>query len=184
MLPELRKSLGFVPRLAAFYAALFILPGIAMPFFPVWLKAKDVDAKLIGILLAVPMVARMLAIPVITREADRRDAVRTVLLVASLATVAGYALVGLSSGVIAIFVTYALTSLFWTPLMPLAETYAFKGLMARKRAYGPVRLWGSFAFILGNFAAGFAADAIPARHLIWLMVAASALVALAAWALA
>ena len=184
MLPELRKSLDFVPRLAAFYAALFILPGIAMPFFPVWLKAKDVDAKLIGILLAVPMVARMLAIPVITREADRRDAVRTVLLVASLATVAGYALVGLSSGVIAIFVTYALTSLFWTPLMPLAETYAFKGLMARKRAYGPVRLWGSFAFILGNFAAGFAADAIPARHLIWLMVAASALVALAAWALA
>jgi PPP family 3-phenylpropionic acid transporter len=184
MQPELRKPLDFVPRLAAFYAALFILPGIAMPFFPVWLKAKDVDAKLIGVVLAVPMVARMLAIPVITREADRRDAVRTVLLVASLATVAGYALVGLSSGVIAIFVTYTLTSLFWTPLMPLAETYAFKGLMARKRAYGPVRLWGSFAFILGNFAAGFAADAIPARHLIWLMVGASAFVALAAWALA
>jgi PPP family 3-phenylpropionic acid transporter len=56
--------------------------------------------------------------------------------------------------------------------------------MARKRAYGPVRLWGSFAFIVGNFAAGFAADAFPASYLIWLMVAASALIALAAWALA
>jgi hypothetical protein len=53
-----------------------------------------------------------------------------------------------------------LTSLFSTPLMPLAETYALKGLMARG-AYGPVRLWGSFAFIFGTFAAGFAADAIP-----------------------
>lgn len=184
MQPDLRKSLDFVPRLAAFYAALFILPGIAMPFFPVWLKAMDVDAKLIGIVLAVPMVARMLAIPVITREADRRDAVRTVLLVASLATVAGYALVGLSSGVIAIFVTYALTSLFWTPLMPLAETYAFKGLMARKRAYGPVRLWGSVAFILGTFIAGFAADTIAARHLIWLIAAASLISALTALTLA
>jgi len=86
---ELRTSVGFVPRLAALYAAMFILPGIAMPFFPVWLKAKDVDARLIGIVLAVPMIARIPAIPMLTRTADRRDAVRLVLVVASLATVAG-----------------------------------------------------------------------------------------------
>ena len=183
MRPDFRMSLGFVPRLAAFYAALFILPGIQMPFFPVWLKAKDVDAKMIGIVLAVPVVARVLAIPVITREADRRD-VRAVLIIASLATVIGYTLVGLSAGVAAILITYTLTSLFSTPLMPLAETYALKGLTARGRIYGTVRLWGSFAFIFGNFAAGFAADAIPARHLIWLMVAASILVAVATWTLA
>jgi PPP family 3-phenylpropionic acid transporter len=67
--------------------------------------------------------------------------------------------------------------------MPLAETYALKGLAERGRAYGPVRLWGSFAFIFGNFAAGVAADIIPARNLIWLMVTASALVALAVWGL-
>jgi PPP family 3-phenylpropionic acid transporter len=176
-------SSGFVPRLAALYVALFILPGIQMPFFPVWLKAKDVDARLIGIVLAVPMVARVLAIPVIAREADRRDAVRAALILAGLGSVAGYTLVGLSAGAIAILITYTLTSLASTPLMPLAETYALKGLSARGRAYGPVRLWGSFAFIAGNFAAGFAADAIPARDLIWLMVAASGLVALAAWAL-
>jgi len=180
---DLRTSLGFVPRLAAFYAALFIVPGIQMPFFPVWLKAKDVDAKLIGIVLAVPMVVRVLAIPVITREADRRD-VRAVLVVASFAAVIGYTLVGLSTGAIAILITYALASLFSTPLMPLAETYALKGLVARGGVYGSVRLWGSFAFIFGNFAAGFAADAIPARHLIWLTVAASALVAIATWTLA
>jgi len=183
MRPDFRMSLGFVPRLAAFYAALFILPGIQMPFFPVWLKAKDVDAKMIGIVLAVPVVARVLAIPVITREADRRD-VRAVLIIASLATVIGYTLVGLSAGVAAILITYTLTSLFSTPLMPLAETYALKGLTARGRIYGTVRLWGSFAFIFGNFAAGFAADAIPARHLIWLMVAASILVAVSTWTLA
>jgi PPP family 3-phenylpropionic acid transporter len=183
MRADLRMSLGFVPSLAAFYAALFIVPGIQMPFFPVWLKAKDVDAKLIGIVLAVPMVVRVLAIPVITREADRRD-VRAVLVVASFAAVIGYTLVGLSTGAIAILITYALASLFSTPLMPLAETYALKGLVARGGVYGSVRLWGSFAFIFGNFAAGFAADAIPARHLIWLTVAASALVAIATWTLA
>ena len=184
MQPVFRMSWGFTPRLGALYAALFLLPGIQMPFFPVWLQAKNVDATLIGIILAVPMVARVLAIPLVTRQADRRDAVREALIIASLASVAGYVLVGFSVGASAILITYTLTALFSTPLMPLAETYALNGLLARGRAYGPVRLWGSFAFIAGNFAAGFAADEIPARHLIWLMVAASALIALAAWQLA
>src|SRR5690606_28126560 len=71
-----------------------------------------------------------------------------------------------------------------TPVMPLAETDALRGLMARGRAYGPVRLWGSAAFIGGNFAAGLAADVLPARDLIWLIVAASVGMALAAAALA
>src|SRR5262249_60690910 len=106
----------------------------------------------------------VLALPVVAREADRRDAVRDVLILASVASVAGYALVGLCA--IAILVTYTLTSLFYTPLMPLAETYALKGLAARGRAYGPVRLWGSFAFIFVNLAAGLAADVIPALDLL------------------
>ena len=67
-----------------------------------------------------------------------------------------------------------------TPVMPLTETYALRGLAARGRAYGPVRLWGSLAFIVGTFGAGFAADVLPARHLIWLIVAASVMAALAA----
>jgi PPP family 3-phenylpropionic acid transporter len=183
MQPARATYLGFVPRLAAFYAALFILPGIQMPFFPVWLKAKGLDPKMIGIVLAVPMVVRVLAIPVVTRAADRRDAIRAAMVLGCMASVAGYTLVGLSSGAIAILVAYALTSLASTPVMPLSETYALKGLSARGRTYGPVRLWGSFAYIVGNFAAGFAADIMPARDLIWLMVAATILLALAASAL-
>jgi MFS transporter, PPP family, 3-phenylpropionic acid transporter len=180
MQPARATFFGFVPRLAAYYAALFILPGIQMPFFPVWLKAKGLDPKMIGIVLAVPMMARVLAIPVVTRAADRRDAIRGVMVLACVASVAGYTAVGLSAGAVAILIAYTLTSLASTPVMPLSETYALKGLAARGRAYGPVRLWGSFAYIVGNFAAGFAADIMPARELIWLMVAATILLALAA----
>ncbi len=86
----------------------------------------------------------------------------------------------MSAGAVAILIAYTLTSLAATPVMPLSETYALKGLSARGRTYGPVRLWGSFAYIVGNFAAGFAADIMPARDLIWLMVAATILLALAA----
>src|SRR5262245_12145929 len=178
-----QETSGLVRRLAIFYAALFVLLGIQMPFLPVWLEAKGVDPGMIGIVLAAPIVARLLAVPVFMREADRRDAVRTALIVCGFAAAAGYVLVGLSEGALFILVAYAATSIATTPQMPLAETYALKELGARKRAYGPVRLWGSFAFIAGNFVAGFAADIIQARDLIWLIVAASVLIAFAALAL-
>ena len=50
--------------------------GIQLPFFPVWLKAKGLDPGMIGVVLAAPMVVRMIAIPVAARAADRRDALR------------------------------------------------------------------------------------------------------------
>ena len=153
--------------------AFFVMGGIQLPFFPVWLKAKGLDPQMIGLVLAAPIVARVFAIPLAARAADRRDALRAAIIVASCLGVAGYVLVGLAEGARAILIAYALASLALTPVMPLAETYALKGLGQRGRAYGPVRLWGSAAFILGTFVAGFATDTIPARHLIWLIVAAS-----------
>jgi MFS transporter, PPP family, 3-phenylpropionic acid transporter len=176
--------IGFTTRLAALYAAFFIVAGIQMPFFPVWLQAKGLDPGTIGLVLAMPQVLRLLAIPAVTRAADRHDALRAALILTCGLSVAGYVLVGLAEGATAILIVYALAALAFTPIMPLAETYAFKGLTPRGRSYGPVRLWGSATFILGNFAAGFAADLIPARHLIWLIVAASALTVLTACTLA
>lgn len=175
---------SFATRLAAFYAAIFVLAGVQLPFFPLWLEAKGLEPGLIGVILAIPMVARVLAIPFAAREADRRDALRAAVMAMSVASVAGFVLLGFSEGALAIVVANIVVSLCFTPIMPLAETYALKGLSARGRVYGPVRLWGSAAFILGTFAAGFAADLLSPRHLIWLIVAASVLTALAALSLA
>ena len=179
MRPVSQLDVGFAPRLAAFYAATFVVAGIALPFFPIWLKAKGLDAQMIGVVLAAPMLARLLATPLAARLADRRDALRAAIMVTAALSVIGYLLVGLAEGPAAILIAYALASFAFTPLMPLSETYALKGLSARGRAYGPVRLWGSAAFILGSFAAGFATDAIPARYLIWLILAASIVAAFA-----
>jgi hypothetical protein len=33
----LTSEIGFVPRLAALYAAYLVVAGIQMPFFPLWL---------------------------------------------------------------------------------------------------------------------------------------------------
>ncbi len=174
---------GFTPRLAALYGAFFIVAGISQPFLPVWMSAKGLDPATIGVVLAASMLLRIMTIPLATRQADRHDALRGAIIVAACFCVFGYFLMGLAEGAVQIFIAYSLASLAFTPLMPLAETYAFKGLTVRGKAYGPVRLWGSATFILGNLVAGVAADIIPARHIIWLMVVASVGTAIAAFAL-
>ena len=177
-------QIGFATRLAALYGAIFVVLGIQLPFFPVWLKAKGLDDGMIGVVLATPIVVRVFSVTLAARVADRRDALRAAIVVTSVASILGYTLVGLASGAVAILAAYALAALVFTPVMPLADTYALKGLRERGRAYGPVRLWGSAAFILGSFVAGAATDIIPARHLIWLIVAASLISALVAVSLA
>lgn len=179
MRPKPASHLGFVPRLAALYIGIFIFSGIQTPFFPVWLTAKGVDPSLIGLMVALPSLVRVCGIALAAREADRRDALRLAIVVASCACVLAFVLVGMAVGTLAIFVTYTFASLLYAPVMPLTDTYALKGLAARGRAYGPVRLWGSIAFIAGSFAAGIAIDMMPASDLIWMLVAASAVVALA-----
>jgi PPP family 3-phenylpropionic acid transporter len=174
---------GFVPRLAAYYAAIFIVFGIQLPFFPLWLKAKGLNAGMIGLVLALPMVVRVLAIPYATREADRRDALRAMIVLGCCASVIGYGALGLAEGALAITIVFALASLAFTPIMPLSETYALTGLATHKRSYGSVRMWGSLAYIGGTFAAGYASDAISERNLIWVIVGAIVLSAVAAFGL-
>lgn len=163
---------SFALRLAIFYAALFAALGVQVPFLPLWLAAKGLDASTIGMVLSVPMLVRLLAIPLATRIADRQDALRAIIAIASALAMLGYGAMGLAQGALAVTIAFALASIFYTPLMPLADAYALRGLGALGRAYGPVRLWGSAAFIVGSFAGGLVLDVVPARDLIWLVAAA------------
>jgi len=170
---------GFGVRLALFYAGLFVVVGVQMPFFPVWLKAKGLDPKAIGLVIATPILVRMIVVPIAARFADRMGALRPVLVASSIGAAIGYVVIGLSQGFPAILASVALAAALAGPAIPLADAYALKGLTLRGRAYGPVRLWGSAAFIAANFAAGFASGFIAPTGYVWLIVAAWALAAAA-----
>ncbi len=186
MAAQPQKSTGeqFSLRLKAFYVALFLTLGVQLPFLPVWLTAKGLDAGAIGIVLAIPAVIRIIAIPVATRMADRRDAVRGVIILAAAGATAGFGALAFAQGAAAIMLLYALASAAYAPVMMLADTYALRGLAPRGRAYGPVRVWGSAAFIVASFGAGALLDLMAPVDLIWLMVAAMAIATAAAFALA
>src|ERR1700733_10939120 len=45
----------------------------------------------------------------------------------------------------------------WTPTVPLTDAYALRGVARYGLDYGPLRLWGSAAFIVGALGCGLLA---------------------------
>jgi MFS transporter, PPP family, 3-phenylpropionic acid transporter len=173
----------FSPRLAAFYATLGIATGFGMPFFPLWLEYKGLEPQAIGIVLAAPMVVRMLFVPLATRLADRFNALRTAILISSVGSVLGHSLIGISDGFVLILGSMVLAALFFTPGFPLTDAYALRGLAERRRSYGAVRLWSSAAYIAANVGGGVLIGVIARANIIWVIVTAFVLGTICALAL-
>lgn len=168
----------FAVRLALFYGALFGLIGTHLPFFPVWLKAVGIDASWIGIITAVPSVTRFSILPLVTGLAERRQSLRAAMIVTAFVTVLGFAAVGTQHQAPLVFIAYAVTACMWTPMVPLTDAYALRGVARYGLNYGPLRLWGSAAFVVGALICGLLVDVIAARNLIWVIAAMAGLGAL------
>jgi PPP family 3-phenylpropionic acid transporter len=174
----------FVLRLSLFYGAFFVYAGLSMPFMPAWLAAKGLDAREIGIVLATPLVVRLVAVPLSTRLADRFGLLRQALVAVSIASVAAFVLIGLSSGFPIILAAFALAAMAISPVLPLADAYALRGLQGGAHRYGSVRLWGSVTFIIANLGGGLLLGRLGGQDVIWAVVAALGLTAGAALGLA
>ncbi len=171
-------SRRFATWLALVYASGFGLLGTHAPFFPVWLRAIGIDPAWIGIIVAVPSVTRFTTLPFVTGFAERHHAIRGGIIAASMATTIGLAVVGLQQQALLVFLAYAVTSCVWTPMVPLIDAYALRGVRQYGLKYGPLRLWGSAAFIVGALACGLLIDVIAASNLIWIIASVAALGAL------
>ena len=142
----------FAARLALFYGAVFSLIGSHLPFFPMWLKAVGIDASWIGIITAVPAVTRFTILPFVTGLAERRASLRGAMIVTAFVTTLGFAVVGTQHQPALVFLAYAVTASMWTPMVPLTDAYALRGVARYGLKYGPLRLWGSAAFVVGGAA--------------------------------
>lgn len=178
-IPSHEDPRRFATRLALFYGTLFGLLGTHLPFFPVWLKAVGIDASWIGIITAVPAVTRFTVLPVVASLAERHQSLRRAMVVTAFATALAFSVVGSQHQPLLVFLAYAVTACVWTPMVPLTDAYALRGVARYGLNYGPLRLWGSAAFVVGALACGLLVDVIAARHLIWVIVALAGLGAIA-----
>jgi PPP family 3-phenylpropionic acid transporter len=152
--------------------------GCYLPFFPVWLKAVGIEASWIGAITAVPALTRFTVLPLVTAFAERRRTTRNAIVMTAFATALGLSVVGTQHQALPLFLIFAITCCLWTPTAPLTDAYALRGVVHYGLNYGPLRLWGSAAFVVGALLCGLFIDVIAPERLIWIIAAIAGLSAL------
>ena len=159
------------PRISAFYGAYFLVSGVAMPFWPLFLKARGLTVTEIGLMLGLTLMLRAAAGPFIGRFADRRDSTRGPLVACAFIALGVVAAFYWTWGFWPIFAVSAVFTLIYAGVLPLGETIALRTVPA-EGGYGRVRLWGSVSYLLAAAIGGAVLEvaAAPSAALIVTMI--------------
>ncbi|ALK08745.1 MFS transporter [Blastochloris viridis] len=157
-------------RYGAIYGALFAMVGVNLPFLPVWLAARGLDAGEIGLVIGAPIVLRILIAPLVAEVADRsRRPVAVLRGVAALA-MASYVLLAAVDGFWPLLAANALAQACAASALPLFDSLAVRRLAKRPGGFGRVRLWGSLSFIAANLVSGVLIGVLPVASIVWMVV--------------
>ena len=177
--PSPRLVLSF--RLALFYAAVFLVVGVLMPFWPLWLKeTRGMSAEEIGLVLGAGLWMKVLANPFFAHFADRRPEKRRLLATLALGALAGFSLFHWAQGFWQLLGVTLITFSMFTALMPLGENLTMITSYAHKLDYGRIRLWGSLTFVLASAGGGMVLVELPVAAVLWLVLGGVALTFFAA----
>jgi PPP family 3-phenylpropionic acid transporter len=143
---------------------LFCLIGFAeaafVPFLPLLLRDRGLDAQAIGAALALMAGVGFASGPVWGYLADRAFGRERVFALCLAGTVGGAVLLGFSRSTVAVLLAGSLIWLFRSPALPLADALALDRLGPHRRdAYGTVRLWMSLTFAVGAIGWGLILEA-------------------------
>lgn len=166
-------------RLALFYAAMFAVTGVHLPFWPLWLAGQGLGAVEIGVVVAAGVGVKVLANPIFAELADRRGERKALMVRLAFAALAAFTLFGTSGGFVSILGATVLFFAFWSAIMPLGESLTMLAAKADGLDYGRIRLFGSLSFIAAAWGAGFVVAGRPPDAIFWLLVASLALAAAA-----
>ncbi len=158
--------------MAFFFAAIFIVVGIQLPFWPVWLAAKGLGPTEIGLLLALSIAVKVFANPLAAHVADRRGERRRPMVILAVAALASFALFGLVDGFWPILMVSVLFFMVWPPIMPLGESLTMITVHREGLDYGRIRLWGSLGFIAMAVISGRVLVNEPPEIIYWMVLAA------------
>lgn len=186
---------AFTLRVGLFFAALFLVYGVHMMYFPVWLASRGMTPEQIGLIIAVPIVIRAVLTPYVALQADLRSTHRDVIF--GLASASALIAIGIASipgqGAAAyplIVATAIPFAVMMTSILPLIDTIALQGArneppqesgaQSSGRGYGRMRLWGSLSFLAATLAAGIGYDLVGPNAIMWGLIGAAFTTAAAA----
>jgi MFS transporter, PPP family, 3-phenylpropionic acid transporter len=149
-----RHPRGQATRLGAFYAASFLVVGIQLPFWPVWLAGRGLDAQQIAIVFAAAIWAKVIATPLVGAFADRLGRRRAVMIVLAAAACTAYAGLWPVAGWWTLLALNLAAGMAQSALMPLGDSITLAAVRTGGLDYGRVRVWGSVSFILASVGSG------------------------------
>ncbi|MFN3686978.1 MFS transporter [Salinarimonas sp.] len=155
-------SLPLSVRLAALSATAFAGIGIAMPYLPVWLESRGVAASLIGLFVALPTLARIVAAPPLLGLTDRGVSARRLIVCAQLGVAAAYAALVAAPDPLVIALVVIAAAIAQAPIVPASELVTTDAVREHRGIdYGRIRIFGSLAFLATTILMGWLLEALP-----------------------
>lgn len=181
------RSAGTAPRhfrlrCALAYGAPIAVTGVTLPYFPVWLETLNFSEYQIGIILAVPMILRILAAPLAGLVADRIAERANVLVWSGLLSLVATLALFVTDGFWPVLIAFSLQAAAFAPYVPVVESIAVTGVQRWGFQYGAMRVWGSIGFVVATLAAGELIGLWGARKIPSALLAGFLLTILAAFA--
>ncbi len=127
----------------------------AIPYLSAVLADKGVSDQNIALYMALLPLAALFAAPAWSWFADRHGTARTLLTVTTVGTTAGLGLLAASVHPLFLVAGLAVYAISRAPQTPIVDALALRSLGNGGRDYGRVRLWGSVAFLVVAYAAGW-----------------------------
>lgn len=168
-------------RLAGFYFFNFVILGLFLPFWPLYLQAEGFSPVEIGELLAVMLVTRIVAPNFWGWIADRRQQSVQMIRLTSVLALLSFLFVFKVDGFWSMALMLAAMGWFWNATLPQFEAVTLRFLGADQKTYGRLRAWGSVGFVVAVLLGGELLERfgyLQMPNIVWPCLA---MMAMAAW---
>ncbi|MEJ4045210.1 3-phenylpropionate MFS transporter [Erwinia sp. SLM-02] len=153
------------------YFTYFFAYGVYLPFWGVWLEGSGMKPEQIGLLLGCGMIARftgsLLIASRVTNPSQLVNALRLLALF-SLLFALGFCFGSQWLWLLMVMVGF---NLVFSPLVPLSDALAATWQRQIALPYGPVRLWGSLAFVISSALTGVLVNQFSHQAILMLLCA-------------
>lgn len=168
-------------RLSSLYFFYFAAVGVISPYWSVYLSWLGFAGAEIGVIVAIPMVTRVLAPNLWGWLADVSGQYLRVIQVGSLCSCVAFVGLFYRTDFWGIIFFTAVFTFFWNAILPQFEVVTLDALGANSYSYSRIRLWGSIGFIFTVVGLGvafeyFTVGILPATlFIVLIFIALSAL---------
>ena len=152
-------------RLSGFYFFYFSLLGAMMPYWSLYLKQLNFDAKAIGLLMATLYCSRIFAPSLWGWLADKTGKRMSIIRWGAAATWLLFLGIFWQESAWGIGLIMLAYSFFWNAVLPQFEVVTLNHLGDKRERYSQIRVWGSIGFTLTVVALGYIFDFISVSWL-------------------